>query len=66
MIVDGENGCLVDDCDTFAFAKELHELMMADDKLQAIALGAIASSNRYEIGEIGAEWMKILLEYDKR
>lgn len=66
MIVDGENGCLVDDCDTFAFAKELHELMIADKKLQALALGAIASSNRYEIGEIGAEWMKILLEYDKR
>ena len=66
MIVDGENGSLVDDCDTFAFAKELHELMIADKKLQALALGAIASSNRYEIGEIGAEWMKILLEYDKR
>ena len=66
MIVDGENGCLVDDCDTFAFAKELHELMIADKKLQALALGAIASSNRYEIGEIGAEWMKILLEYDNR
>lgn len=66
MIQDGKNGYLVDDGDTFAFAKELHELMIADDKLQALALGAIASSNRYEIGEIGAEWMKILLEYDKR
>lgn len=66
MIQDGKNGYLVDDGDTFAFAKELHELMIADDKLQAIALGAISSSKQYEIAEIGAEWMKIFLEYDKR
>lgn len=59
MIKNRKNGCLVANDNLTAFAKELHELMIADDKLQALALGAIASSTQYEIAEIGAEWMKI-------
>lgn len=66
IIKNEKNGFIVGNDDLSAFATKLHELMGADEKLQTLALGAIASSYQYEIEEIGAEWMKILLEYDKR
>mgnify|MGYP002516029477 CR=1 FL=1 len=59
MIQDGENGYLVDDGDTLAFAKYLQIMMVDNDKVMQLASNACASSKIYNISEIGAQWMKL-------
>lgn len=59
MIVDGENGCLVANCNISAFAKKLEILMTDKEKTLLLASNACASSNIYKISEIGAQWMNL-------
>lgn len=59
MIVDGENGCLVANCNISAFAKKLEILMTDKEKNLLLASNACASSNIYKISEIGAQWMNL-------
>lgn len=60
MIQDGENGFLVDEGDISAFANRLQFLMANNDEVMRLAIQACASSNIYNISEIGAQWMKLL------
>lgn len=59
MIKDGENGYLVNDGDTAAFANRLQFLMANNDEVIRLATHACASSNIYNITEIGTQWMNL-------
>jgi glycosyltransferase involved in cell wall biosynthesis len=60
LIVDGENGILVENGNVRAFAAELADLMRSGDRREDMAIRAIEASNGHGVDRIILRWAEVL------